>query len=183
MVDSDKFAEIYDAYFKKCYVFTKSYVHDRHVAEDIASETLLRFYEISRHEEIKNVPAYLLTLVRNKALDYLRNKAVREKAYSNLSSVDAQELTFRISTLEECDPAVIFSEEIQRIIDDTLHSLPPQTSRIFALSRYENYSNKEIASELGISIKGVEYHITKSLSSLRKNLKDYLPMAIIFFLF
>lgn len=181
--NSENFAELYDAYFNKSYMFTKSYVHDKHVAEDIASESFVKLYEVLQREDIANIPAYLMTLLRNKSLDYLRHLAVREKAYSNLSSIDSQELSFRISTLEECDPDIIFSKEIQNIINKTLSDLSSQTRKIYLLSRNENYTNKEIASEMDLSVKSVEYHMTKALSALRVNLKDYLPSVVILFFF
>ena len=41
-------------------------------------------------------------------------------------------------------------------------------------------TNREIAMELGISEKTVEYHISKALKVLRVALKDYLPLVGIF---
>lgn len=52
--------------------------------------------------------------------------------------------------------------------------MPEQSRKIFMLSRYQNTPNKIIAQQLGISIKSVEFHITKALKILRAELKDYL---------
>ena len=41
------------------------------------------------------------------------------------------------------------------------------------MSRREELSNKEIADQLNISIKTVEFHITKSLKVLKEKLRDY----------
>jgi len=177
------FAELYATYYQKCFLFTKSYVHDRFVAEDIASESLIKLYEMIRSEEINNIPAYLLVLLKNRSLDYLKNLAIRKKAHNHLSKLGHEELSFRILSLEECDPNIIFSEEIQHIIEQTLSGLSPQTREIFILSRYENLSNKEIALQLDMSVKNVEYHISKALKSLRVSLKDYLPSVIILIFF
>ena len=54
-----------------------------------------------------------------------------------------------------------------------MRKLPEKTSRVFQLSRFENRPVKEIAEELNISEKAVEYHITKSLKALRENLWMY----------
>lgn len=182
-LNPNSFAELYATYYQKCFLFTKSYVHDRFVAEDIASEVLIKLYEVIRNEEINNVSAYLLTLLKNKSLDYLKNLATRKKAYNHLSELGNEELNFRISSLEECDPNIIFSKEIQHIIEKTLSELSSQTREIFVLSRYENLSNKEIALQLDMSVKNVEYHMSKALKSLRLSLKDYLPSIIILFFF
>lgn len=49
------------------------------------------------------------------------------------------------------------------------------------MSRYENLSVKEIAEELSMSPKSVEYHITRSLKALRIALKEYLPLLYLLF--
>ena len=83
-------------------------------------------------------------------------------------------------TLEACDPEELFSSEAQRLIDETLESLPEKTRTIFIMSRYENKSHKEIAEHLDLSTKSIEFHISKALGVLRKRLKDYLPFFLIF---
>lgn len=48
------------------------------------------------------------------------------------------------------------------------------------MSRFENKMNKEIAENLGITVKGVEYHISRALKEFRISLKDYLPLFYFF---
>ena len=48
--------------------------------------------------------------------------------------------------------------------------MPNQSRQIFILSRYQNTPNKKIAEQLGISVKSVEFHITKALKILRTEL-------------
>ena len=93
------------------------------------------------------------------------------------------ELSTRIATLEDFEPASVFTSEILEIVRKTLDSLPEQTRRIFVMSRYENKSHKEIAETVGITVKGVEFHITKATKVLRLTLQDYLPASILFFYF
>ena len=57
--------------------------------------------------------------------------------------------------------------------------MPEQTRRIFLMSRRENLSHREIAERLGITPKGVEFHITKANKHLRVLLKDYLPSSCV----
>ena len=80
------------------------------------------------------------------------------------------EVQFRIDTLESCDPHALFEGDVRKILRDTLDALGKKTDRIFALSRFEGLTNKEIAEELGITEKAVEYHITKDLRALRISL-------------
>ena len=177
----NSFNEIYTSYYKKSFFFAKSYVHNDLAAEDIASESLIKLWEKLKTEKIDYIEPLLLTILKNKALDYLKHEEVKRTAFESMADWHQQELSIRISTLESCDPNEIFSDEVESIIRETLKLLPEQTRRIFLLSRFENKSNKEIAEQMGISIKGVEYHISKALKALRITLKDYLPLFYFFF--
>ena len=57
------------------------------------------------------------------------------------------------------------------MIDQAVSVMPEQRRAVFTLSRKHNLSHKEIAEKLGISVKTVEYHISKALSSLRYMIK------------
>ena len=46
----------------------------------------------------------------------------------------------------------------------------------------EYLTNREISERLGVSIKAVEFHITKALKVMRIALKDYLPAFFYLFL-
>ena len=175
------FNEIYTSYYKKSFFFAKSYVHDDLAAEDIASDSLIKLWEKLKTEKIDYIEPLILTILKNKALDYLKHEEVKRTAFESMADWHQQELSIRISTLESCDPNEIFSDEVESIIRETLKLLPEQTRQIFLLSRFENKSNKEIAEQMGISIKGVEYHISKALKALRITLKDYLPLFYFFF--
>lgn len=179
----NSFNDIYTSYYKKSFFFAKSYVHDDWAAEDIASESLIKLWQRmqSGSMEEKEILPLLLTILKNKSLDYLKHEEVKRAAFENMMDWQSQELSIRVSALEACNPEEIFSEEVEGIIKRTLQALPGQTRRAFVLSRLENKSNKEIAAEMGISVKGVEYHISKALKALRVTLKDYLPLFYFFF--
>lgn len=175
------FKELYNNWYRKSFYFTKSYVQDEMVAEDIVSEALVKFWKILSEKEIDYPQALLLTLLKNKSLDFLRHESLRLEVEEELAGAYQRELDIRISTLEACNPDDIFSNEIQEIIEQTLSLLPEQTCLIFKMSRYEGLSVKEIAEKNNLSPKAVEYHITRSLKALRKSLKDYLPLFIFLF--
>jgi RNA polymerase sigma-70 factor (ECF subfamily) len=56
----------------------------------------------------------------------------------------------------------------------------PESYRItFRKSRFEDKTYSEIAVELGVSVKTVEYRMTQALKQLRIELKEYLPVAAV----
>lgn len=175
------FNRIYERNYRRSFLFAKSYVHDDLVAEDIAAESLFKYWQICKDSEGEVSEAMLVTILKNKAIDYLRAEMRKQLVLEDMAEKAMRNLEIQVSALEACDPNELFSEEIQRIIQQTLKRLPEQTREIFWLSRYENLSVKEIAEKKKLTPKAVEYHITKSLKALRITLKDYLPLWLIWF--
>ena len=132
----DDFNIIYERNYRRSFLFTKSYVHDDMVAEDIVAESLVKYWRLVSAGENEITEALLLTILKNKALNYLRHKAIHDAAIENLEEIKNRELSIRISTLEACDPKEIFSDEVNRIIHKTLKNLPEQTHPLFLLRFY-----------------------------------------------
>lgn len=181
MSQIEQFNSIYLKYYEKTFRFARIYVRDDLVAEDIATESLIKLWETMKKETVEKPLALLLTILKHKSLDHLRKQASMQDVFETMAEWKQRELAIRISTLEACNPDYIFSKEIQSILTKTLEELPSQTCKVFMMSRFEQKSGKEIAEELGITVKGVDYHISKALKALRISLKDYLPL--IYFLF
>ncbi len=177
---TDYFASLFEQYKEPFILFANSYLRDRVVAEDIFIEAMMQYWE--KRQELPsdtNVPAYILTTIKNKALNHLRHLDIKLEAETEMFNHQTRELNFRIFSLESCDPTDLFSSEIQSIIRKTMNELDEKTKQIFYKSRYENKTNREIAEELDISIKTVEFHISKALKLFRARLKDYLPFIVL----
>ncbi|WP_455628457.1 RNA polymerase sigma-70 factor [Parabacteroides chinchillae] len=177
-MDNKDFDSIYNRNYRRSFLFSKSYVHDDMAAEDIVAESLVKYWKLISSGETDISDALLLTILKNKSLDYLRHQAIQHNVIENMTDIMNREINLRISTLEACDPSEIFSKEIRKIVKETLLTLPEQTQHVFRLSRFENKSVKEIAEITGLTVKGVEYHITKSLKIMKSNLKDYMPLLM-----
>jgi RNA polymerase sigma-70 factor (ECF subfamily) len=144
------------------------------VAEDIVMDSFMYYWE--RRTSIAsdcNVPAYILTTVKHKCLDHLKHIHIQEDTFDKIKGLKEWDLNLQISTLEACNPERLFSNEMRQIVNKAIGELPPQTREIFIKSRYREKSHKEIAEELNLSTKAVEYHITKALKTLRVSLREY----------
>lgn len=167
-------SRLLESYKGRFISFANSYVQDFSVAEDFTMEAFMDYWEMKDMlQPDSNVPAYILTLIKHKCLNHLKRRQLHEDISQRLRAVAEWELNLQISSLEVCEPTELFTAEIKEIVNSTLRQLPEQTRRIFLMSRVGNKTRKEIANELNMTSKGVEYHIAKALSALRINLKDY----------
>ena len=53
-------------------------------------------------------------------------------------------------------------------IERTIKGLPAKQQQVFVMSRFEGKKNAAVAKELNLSIKTVEMHISRALSTFRK---------------
>ena len=179
--DEAAFKVIYNRYVPRLYYFVYEYVPFHDIVENVIQDTfMVPWDKKSKLADNTNLGAYLFTVAKNNCLYKLRDQRYKQKLFES-TEVDESELKVNLDALGALDTSLITFKEIEQIIENTLMQLPPQCRAVFKLSRYEEKKNKEIAEELGISLKGVEGHISKALKLFRTSLKDYLPiMAFLF---
>lgn len=174
------FNRLYEECSQRFIRFARSYVVADEVAEDIVNDSFMYYWENKQNITDQNIPSYLLTVVKHKCVNYLKHLALEKQAKNRFQYLEEWELELKISTLEACDPERLLSDELQKLVQKALQSMSAQTRDILIRSRYQSQSNKEISMELNISVKAVEYHITKALKVLRVVLKDYFPIWLLF---
>lgn len=173
--DINNFNKLYNEYNDRFIRFAFGYVRDIAVSEDFVSEAFVLYWEnIHKLEPDTNPPAYILTIIKNKCLNYLKQQQTHNRIAEELKKHSDWVTQTKINNLEACDPDLLFREEIQTIINETLNRLPKRTRKIFLLNRNDGFSYEEIAEKMNLSIKSIEYHISKVLSQMRVSLKDFI---------
>ncbi|MDR2496418.1 MAG: RNA polymerase sigma-70 factor [Tannerellaceae bacterium] len=155
--------------------FAFTYVRDRGVAEDLTLESFMYYWE--KRESLPpeaNAQAYVLTTLKHKCINHLERVRREEAAAGNMREHAEWELRTRLSTLKACEPEELFRSDVQLIVRRTLLTLPDRSRSIFIMRRYRNMTLREIADALSISVKTVEFHLSKALRAFRDSLKDYL---------
>ncbi len=177
--DIKDFNKLFAEYHGLFVHFANTYLQDEAAAEDIAVDGIVYYWE-NRHSlsPDSNVPAYIMETIKHKCLNYLRHLRVREDVEQHIQEHQQRVNNLKIATLEACDPQEIFSAEAKQLIDEALVMMPDKTRRIFIMSRYENKTYQEIATQFSLSVKSVEFHISKALKILRVKLKDYMTIVL-----
>ncbi|WP_246543958.1 RNA polymerase sigma factor [Novosphingobium profundi] len=136
----------------------------RQDAEDIVQHAFVRLAE--RDVRAVRLPrAYLGQAVRNLVRD--RQRRAERRSEHDHHSLDEVELADgdQLARLEARDRL--------RRIERALEKLKPLTRQIFLASRVDGYSYTEIASETGLSVKGVEKQMSKALKILARDLRGH----------
>ncbi len=170
------FEILFKEYFSPLTYYAIRYVKDDDMAKEIVQAVFLSLWE-KRYELHSDTPlrSYLFRAVHNRCMNYLRDKA-------KFHSKDITEIDYLFKLEKDGSENYEFHELEARIINE-INKLPPNCSRIFRLSRFEGKKYKEIAMELGVSVKTVEAQMSKALMILREKLADFLHLIIFFVLF
>ncbi len=128
--------------------------------EDIVQETYVRLCQVGRLEHVRHPKSYLLRTARNIAIDSIKRAEYRlsdawdENSHDPLGAADG--------TRDELFERAASSEEFGRFCE-AVRQLPVQARRVFVLKKVYGYSQREIASELGLAQSTVEKHVALAM--------------------
>jgi len=165
--DKRAFSIFYEAYYPKLFSRASRFISDIEMCQDVVQETFIAFWDkVDQIESEKHfMEAYLWQILRFKIANYFRNKIDKKLYLEDYLDDIAQE----VDTV-----TVEFNEDLSNRIDKAIRSLTGKAKEAFIMSRRMGMTYKEIAKEMKISQKTIEYHISNALQALREDLKDFL---------
>lgn len=166
------FRQLYTDYGPRLYGFCKRFGLTPEDAREIVQETFIRIWEHRADLRIdSSFNTYLFTIAKNLMYNGLRRAAYWEKYLRDVSAQGHSSVVVPDSTDER---------ELQRLIGEAVLQLPERCRQIFWKSRYEGFSNQQIAEQLAISKSTVENQLNKALRNIRLSLerKGYGPASM-----
>lgn len=166
--DREAYAEIFRRYSGRLFELAHGKLKSRETAEELVQELFETLWLKRAESAAQQLDHYLFSAVRYRIINHIRNYKVREAyaAYCRLRQSEA------VASTEE---AVAY-EDLSAALQSGMQQLPQKAREIFRLSRLEQFTVPEIASQVNLSPKAVEYHLTRSLKVLRVHLKDFLVL-------
>lgn len=164
--DSPKAMEIiFRRHFAGMVQVVNRMIRDQGRAEDIVQDVFLKFWKQKEQLNIQiSLKAYLRRSCVNACLDDIRKQKKMQ--------IVGTDTILPIAAAVQPDAAKqLENNELEQLINQTIDNLAPKCRTVFILSRKEQLSNKEIAEQLGVTLKTVEAHITTALKKLRVVIK------------
>ncbi len=171
--DDHAFEALFKAHFKALHSYASVMLyHDSH-AEEIVQNMFVRLWEKRDLLDVQtSVKAYLYKCVHNDCLNYIKHKKIKARYQDHA--------TFTMNDHTENTSDKLALGELQDRLQVAMNELPEQCRTIFQMSRFEELKYREIADELGLSVKTVENQMGKALRILRVKLVDFLPIVLLF---
>jgi RNA polymerase sigma-70 factor, Bacteroides expansion family 1 len=168
MINDNKevYTQLFKNYYKGLCAYSFKIVKDISVAEEVVQNVFFRIWEKRKTLNLdENIDKYLYRAVYNESIDACRrinSENNFKQAFMLQSSPDA-----------ESKYDALGSKELAAKLQTAINKLPERSKEVFLLSRYSALTYKEIGEKLGISPKGVEFHMIKALKILRTELWEY----------
>lgn len=171
--NNELFDQLFIQYSKPLFYYASKFV-DNEVARDIVQDIFAKLWSDQKIIVRQSLNALLFTMVRNACLQQLEKQKVNIKYLASAKlALHEEELRYYME-----ERTSLIEQELEEKLNEVLGRLPDRCRQVFMMSRFENKKNKEIADELAISVKAVEKQISKALSTIRTEMKDYLPILV-----
>ena len=172
--DADSFEKLYHKHFSRLYNFCNSLTQSKADSDEIVQETFIKIWEKrSSIDPEGNFSAYAYTIARNK---------IYKRSIQRIKKFDVeQHYALMLPLRSHITDDDVNYRSLKKIINELVGQLPKMQKKVFTLSRVNGLSNREIASQLQLSISTVENHIHLALKSLKRRLFRF--YFLIFFLF
>lgn len=172
----ESYRALYDLWFSRLYQFVLRYVKSEPVTDDIVQETFLNIW-IYRESinPCMSFKSYLFTIAYHFLIKELRRQ---------LNTPLMKDYVAFCSELSTCDNETVEKLELKQFQDSLNRSkekLSPRQRQIFELNKEGNATIAEIAASLSITEQVVRNQLSAALKIVRKELRQY-PYLLLLFL-
>src|SRR5918992_1285859 len=171
--DAQAFAALYDRHSRAAYSLAYRMMGERQAAEDLVQEAFLKMWRVagSYRVERASVRTWVLSIVRNRAIDHLRSTASRRRTQDR---IEAQ--------TPASQPSEAFGEAWRNSqgeqVREALRGLPPEQLKVLELAYFSGYTHTEIAELLGLPLGTVKGRMRLGLKKIREYF-EYMGRALL----
>jgi len=165
-----EFEEIFNTYYARLCNYAYKLLLDHYRAEDAVQQVFSKLWEKRGEYNINtSIQSYLYKATYNMSINEI-------KRTQKFNALENEELV----KLSDFDADVANNmNELETAIEKALSIIPEKCRAIFVMSRYEEMKYKDIAQNLGISIKTVENQMGKALKLMRMHLSEFISVVLI----
>lgn len=173
------YEELFKQTFPRMLGYCRLFIHDQGQANDLVQECFIKFWEkrtsINTSQPVENL---LFVMLRNRCLNYLRDQKIHalEKNLSPIGENELQHL-FQLDFIGKEE--TILEEQLIVAIRESVDKLPEKRKIVFTKAKIDGKKNKEVADELGISVKAVEKHLHQAKEQIRKEMLLKFPLLAV----
>jgi RNA polymerase sigma-70 factor (family 1) len=171
--DQQAFERLFKQYARKLFTFSLSYLKDEEEAQEVVQEVFLKIWlnRITLKTDT-SFQSYLFTIAFNSI-----RKSFNRKAKNDQYKLDV------IDDLDEGQDVADYEQNYQLVsqkLEQFIDEMSEKRKDIFIQRKKQGKPVKQIAEDMGISVKTVENQITESMKYLKRRFQEELPEGLLF---
>ncbi|MEC3966360.1 RNA polymerase sigma-70 factor [Flagellimonas halotolerans] len=171
--DQMAFKYLFNLFYDRLVAYITTYTHDKIESEEIVQQAFISFWENkSKLDETKSPKSYLYAIVYNKFINSIKKS---KKQNELLNQIWERALSDRIE--EDTDALQLRIQKMKKVIEE----LPPKCKEIIIMNKIQGIKYKDIADQLGISVKTVESQMRIAFTKIREAFKENDPLLFLLF--
>ncbi len=170
----DSFQQLFEYYSVPLYKFAIGYLKSKEFTEDLVQEVFLKIWD--NRENLKtntSFQSYLFTIALNSVRKHF-NHLSKQTEFKHQILTDLSENQY------DLDKNLDYESLLDKL-DEFISQMPEKRREVFIKKKFEEKSLKEIAEELSVTTKTVEYHITEAMKYLKNEFEKFNLHGILFF--
>lgn len=149
---------LFRQHYAAMYRLARTILYDVDESKDVVSDVFVRLLHNNPSVQVDKMEGYLMMAVRNRCLDVLSHKSVREQ----VEKLFSQELKQRHIIARNED------ERLDRLMQYIERELPPLSQQILRLRFLQEMTYEEVAQEVGVSKVTVYNHLWQSMHRIKE---------------
>ncbi|MFX1707278.1 sigma-70 family RNA polymerase sigma factor [Chitinophaga sp. CC14] len=177
--DENAMKVLFDRCYPRLYYYVFKLIQNENEARDQVQEAFMAFWqrrEAFRAAAITDAEAFMITVVRNRAYNYIKHQQIKAGKQDHiLSGIDSID--------DQMEARLIQTDLFYRIYQEMM-ALPPQQAALLKMIYLEGLDTAEIAARLNTTPNNVRNQKARALEKLRTLLLKkglYSPLFLFFF--
>lgn len=167
--NNSAFDMFYHLYYSDVYKFAYFFLQNHETCKELVSDVFFSIWQSrKRMNEVANIKNYLFIATRNEAVRYNKNKQYDFVPLDEIAHQDG----YNLSKSADED---LLSEEVDRLLEQTIRQLPERCRLVFTLIRQENMKYTEVAELLSLKESTVRVQMKIAIEKIAATMKPHFP--------
>lgn len=156
--------------------YCKLFVSDHALASDLVQDCFVKLWEKrSTINPSHSVESLMFVMLRNRCLNWLRDQKLHAIGKEIISLEDSElQYLYQLDFTGKEEKSL--EENLIEAIYESVNKLPEKKRIVFVKAKIEGRKSKDVAEELGISVKAVEKHLHQAKEQIRNDMLLKFPL-------
>jgi RNA polymerase sigma-70 factor (ECF subfamily) len=160
--------EIYDQYYQRVRKFILHTVRNEWVADDLVQETFIRInHNLENVRDTAKLKAWIFRIAYNICQDYFRQQG--KTANLGLEEISEEPAAAKVPTSQK----ELEQGQMRKCVFGLVNHLPESLRSVIILSDISEFSQREIAEILGITVENVKIRLHRARKKLKALLEEH----------